>query len=407
VDLAELARCALASLRTHKLRSLLTLLGIIIGVTTLVGVASVISGLNAYVRDRVIQLSPDVFVVTKFGIITSRDEFLDALKRPDIDFRDLEILRERLTRADAVAGDIQTRAPVRSLGRRLPDVQVHGTTANWGSILNLDVESGSYFTDVDERAGRAVAVIGWDVKDELFPTVDPIGREVTVGNTSFRVVGLVAQQGRTLGQSQDNQVWVPMNAFRGSWGRRNSVDVIVKASGGIAGVDAAVDEVRGVMRAIRHTPFRSPDPFGVVTVESAQALWRQISTASFMFALLVSGVSLGVGGVVIANIMLVSVVERTREIGVRLAVGARKRDIRRQFLLEAAILSSSGGLIGAALGALIALTVEGPLGFPVRVTPQILLTGLALSTVVGMVAGYFPARSASNLTVVDAMRDET
>lgn len=407
MDFGELARSALSSLRTHKLRSLLTLLGIIIGVTTLVGVASVISGLNAYVRDRVIQLSPDVFVVTKFGIITSRDEFFEAIKRPDIDFRDLEILSRQLTRAEAVAGDVQTRAPVRHQGHRLADVQVHGSTANWGAILNLDVESGRYFSEADEQAGRAVAVIGWDVKDELFPTVDPIGRDLIVGDATFRVVGLVAQQGRTLGQSRDDQVWVPMRAFRRSWGRRNSVDVVVKARGGVAGVDAAVDEVRAVMRALRHTPFRSPDPFGIVTVESAQTLWRQISAASFMFALLVSAVSLGVGGVVIANIMLVSVVERTREIGVRLAVGARKRDIRRQFLLEAAILSTAGGIIGVGLGSFLAMTVEGPLGFPVQVTLRVVGTGLALSTIVGMVSGYFPARAASNLSVVDALRDET
>jgi putative ABC transport system permease protein len=407
MDAGELGRLALSSLRTHKLRSLLTLLGIIIGVTTLVGVASVISGLNAYVRDRVIQLSPDVFVATKFGIITSRDEFLDALKRPDLDFHDLDVLSRQLTRAEAVAGDVQTRTLVRHAGRHLASVQVHGTTANWGAIISLEVESGRYFNEADEQAGRAVAVIGWDIKDELFPTVDPIGRDIVVGDASFRVVGLVAQQGRTLGQSQDDQVWVPMRAFRRSWGRRNSVDVLIKARGGVAGVPTAVDEVRAVLRALRHTPFRAPDPFGIVTLESAQTFWRQISAASFMFALLVSAVSLGVGGVVIANIMFVSVVERTREIGVRLAVGARKRDIRRQFLLEAAILSSAGGLVGVSLGSLIALTVEGPLGFPAQVTAPTLAVGLALSTIVGMISGYFPARAASNLTVVDALRDET
>lgn len=407
MDLGELTRSALSSLHTHKVRSLLTLVGIIIGVTTLVGVASVISGLNAYVADRVIQLSPDVFVVTKFGIIRSREEFLDALKRPDIGYRDLDILTSRLSHAEAVAGDVTTRAPVRQGGRRLADVQLHGTTANYGTILNLDVEAGRYFSEADAEAGRAVAVIGWDVKDELFPTVDPVGRDLVVGDTAFRVIGLVAQQGRTLGQNQDNQVWVPMNAFRRGWGRRNSVDVLIKARGGVAAVNSAVDEVRAVLRSLRHTTFRDPDPFGIVTAETLQELWRQISTASFMFALLVSGVSLGVGGVVIANIMLVSVVERTREIGVRLAVGARKRDIRRQFLLEAAILSSGGGVIGIGMGSLIAFLVQGPLGFPARVTWQVLVIGLALSTVVGMVAGYFPARAASNLTVVDALRDET
>lgn len=407
MDLAELARSAVRSLRVHTLRSLLTLLGIIIGVTTVVGVAAVISGLNAYVGERVIQLSPDVFVVTRFGIITSRTEFLDALKRPEIDFRDLELLSTRLRRAADVAGDVARRAAVRHQGRRLPDVRVHGTTANFGALLNLQVEAGRYFSEADDQTGRRVAVIGWDVKEELFPTLDPIGRELVVGDTTFRIVGLVAQQGRTLGQSQDNQVWVPMSAFRSAWGRRGSVDVLVRARGGVPGMASSIDEVRALLRALRHTPFRAPDPFGVVTVESLQQLWRQISAAAFVLTLLIAGVSLGVGGVVIANIMLVSVVERTREIGVRLAVGARKRDIRRQFLLEAAILSTAGGIVGLALGAGAALGVQGSLGFPARVTPLILATGLALSTLVGMIAGYFPARAASNLVVVDALRDET
>lgn len=407
MDVAELTRSAVSSLRIHKLRSFLTLLGIIIGVTTLVGVASVISGLDAYVQERVIQLAPDVFVVTRFGIIRGRDEFLEALKRPDIDYRELEVLSRRLSLASAVAGDVTTRAPVRSRGRRLADVTVHGTTANYGGLMNLDIQAGRYFGEPDASSGRAVAVIGWDVKDELFPTVDPIGRDIVVGTSSFRVIGLVAQQGRTLGQSQDNQVWVPMYAFRRSWGRRNSLNILVKAAGGVPGLEASVDEVRAVLRALRHTPFRATDPFGVITAESLQTLWRQISSASFLLSLLISGVSLGVGGVVIANIMLVSVVERTREIGVRLAVGARKRDIRRQFLLEAAILSTSGGLVGLALGAAAALGVQSALGFPARVTTQVLTAGLALSALVGVVAGYFPARNASNLAVVEALRDET
>ena len=407
MDLGELTRSAFSSLHTHKVRSALTLVGIIIGVMTLVGVASVISGLNSYVSERVIQLSPDVFVVTKFGIIRSREEFLDALKRPDIGFRDIEILSTELTKADAVAADAGTQATVKAMGRHLANMQVHGTTANYGSILNLDIAAGRYFTEGEAQSGDAVAVIGWDIKDELFPTLDPVGRSISVGGSSFRVIGLVAQQGRTLGQSQDNQVWVPINAFRKTWGRQRSIDVVIKARGGVAGVPAALEEARAVLRALRHTSFRAPDPFGVVTAEMLQELWKQISAAAFMFTLLVSAVSLGVGGVVIANIMLVSVVERTREIGVRLAVGARKRDIRRQFLLEAAILSSGGGLVGVGLGAAIATVLQGQLGFPAKVTLPILGAGLALSTFVGVVAGYFPARSASNLAVVDALRDET
>jgi putative ABC transport system permease protein len=407
MGLRELARAAFASIRAHTLRSFLTLLGIIIGVTTLVGVASVISGLEAYVQEKLIQLSPDVFVVTKFGIIRSREEFLTAVRRPDLDLRDLEALGGRLHLADAVGADVGTAAMVKAGARRLPDVRVHGTTSNYGTLLSLEIESGRFFSEGEAQAGRRVAVVGWDVKDELFPGLDPVGREIRIGGGVFRVVGLVAQQGRTLGQSQDNQVWVPMESFRRLWGRRNSVDFLIRARGGVAGVDAAVDEARAVLRARRHTGFRDPDPFGIVTAENLQTLWRQISTASFVLTLLISAVSLGIGGVVIMNIMLVGVVERTREIGVRLAVGARKRDIRRQFLLEAAILSTGGGVAGILLGGLAALGIQALLSFPARVTPLILAMGLGLSTAVGVVAGYWPARGASNLPVVDALREES
>lgn len=403
----ELARIAFDSLRAHKLRSFLTLLGVIIGVTTIVGVAAVISGLETYVQERVIQLSPDVFVLTKFGIIRSREAFLKALKRPDLDFHDYEVLRDRLLRAEAVAADAQTGMAVRYRGRRLADMRLHGATSNLGALLNVDVEAGRFFTPADERAGAAVAVIGWDIRDELYPGVDPIGRELIVGSSSFRIIGTVAEQGRTLGQDQDNQLWVPISAFRKSWGRRNSITLYVKARGGVPGVPASVDEARAVLRALRHTPFRDDDPFGIVTAENLQELWRQISTAAFLLTFLVSAVSLGVGGIVIANIMLVAVAEQTKEIGVRRAVGARKRDIRRQFLLEAAMLSTGGGAVGIGLGALVAQGVQKAVGFPTRVTPELLLGGLLLSTVVGILAGYFPARRASNLLVVDAIRDET
>ena len=218
--------------------------------------------------------------------------------------------------------------------------------------------------------------------------------------------GVVAKQGRTLGQSQDNQLWMPIGSYRQAFGNRTSLDLVVKARDGVAGLEASVDEVRALLRALRHTSFNAPDPFGIVTLDRLQDLWRQISAAAFILSLLIASVSLGVGGIVITNIMLVAVVERTREIGVRLALGARKKDIRRQFLLEAALLSVAGGLVGVTLGALAAWGVEGVLDFPARVTPAIVSAGLALSAGVGLAAGYWPARSASNLPVVDALRAE-
>jgi putative ABC transport system permease protein len=403
---ADLPREAVQAMRANRLRSFLTLLGIIIGVATLVGVVSVITGLNGWVQDKVIQLSPDVYVVTKFGIIRSREEFLEAVKRKDISYDDYYRVAGLLTKAEAIGAQVGTQAAVKRGARRLPDIRVQGTTASYGALMNFNLAGGRFFVDGEDTSAQQVVVIGWDVKDELFPQQDPIGHEIIVGGAPYRVIGLLAKQGRTLGQNNDATVIIPMQSWRRQWGNRDSVDIAIKARGGVPGVESSIDEVRAVLRALRHTDFRAPDPFGVVTAESLQQLWRQISAAAFILSLLIASVSLGVGGIVIMNIMLVAVVERTREIGVRLALGARKRDIRRQFLLEATLLSLLGGVAGVVGGWLIAVLVREVLEFPAALTPTIATMGLLLSAVVGMVAGYWPARSASNLPVVEALRTE-
>jgi putative ABC transport system permease protein len=402
----ELLREALRALRANGLRSGLTLLGIIIGVGTLVGVISVISGLDAFVKDKVIQLAPDVYVIQRFGIIRSREEFLEALKRRDLDWNDYEVVSRTLRRAEGVAAEAVTGSAVKFRDRRLADVRVQGTTANFGPMLRLDIVAGRFFTTGEDAAAAAVVIIGSDIKDELFPQLDPLGRTMLVGGAPYRVIGLLEKQGRVLGEERDRKVFIPIQAFRRQFGLREGLNLLIQARGGVSGVDASVDEVRALVRALRHTPFRGPDPFGLVTAESLTTLWRQISAAAFVLSLLIASVSLGVGGIVIMNIMLVAVVERTREIGVRLALGARKRDVRRQFLTEAALLSLVGGLVGVLLGALAALGVRGLLDFPAKVTPGIVALGIVLATCVGLVAGYWPARNASNLAVVDALRDE-
>jgi putative ABC transport system permease protein len=406
MDLPELLREALRAIRTHALRSFLTLLGIVIGVATLVGVISVISGLNLFVREKLFRLAPDVFVVTKFGIIRSRAEFFDAVKRPNLTWDDFARLRGELKKADRVGAQIQGGGAIKFRDRRLADVQLYGTTANYASLMSLNLSAGRFFLDSEARTAQAVAVIGWDVKEELFPHLDPIGRTILITGIPHRVIGLLAQQGNVLGQSRDNVAYVPIDTYRKELGNRASIDFLVQASGGVEGVDDAVDEVRAVLRALRHTDFRAPDPFGIVTAESLQDVWHQISAAAFLLTILIASVSLGVGGIVIMNIMLVAVAERTSEIGLRRALGARQRDVRRQFLLEATLLSFVGGMIGVLLGALISLAVDRVAHFPAHLTPEIAALGLALSVAVGVAAGYWPAVHASKLQPVDALRAE-
>jgi putative ABC transport system permease protein len=273
-------------------------------------------------------------------------------------------------------------------------------------MVHLDIEAGRYFTPIEDETAQRVTIIGADVKDELFGRQDPLGHEILVGGVGYRVVGLLAKQGRTLGEERDKKAFVPFQAYRRQFGSRESINLLIKARGGVEGVEASIDEVRALLRALRHTSFKAPDPFGIVSAESLQELWRQISAAAFILSLLIASVSLGVGGIVIMNIMLVSVVERTQEIGVRRALGARQKDIRRQFLVESALLALAGGLVGVAVGALLALGVRGFLSFPAQVTPGIIGLGVLLSVGVGLAAGYLPARNASRLAVVDSLRTE-
>lgn len=402
----ELLRVAGRAIGAHKLRSFLTLLGVIIAVMTVVAVVSVISGLNNYVATKLFTLSPDVYVVTRFGIITSHDEFLEALKRKRISRDDYEAVLKLARSAVAIGTQANTTKPVKSGSERIPDVNIAGITPNVAEMQNLDLDAGRFFTEVEDERRAFVAVIGSEVREELFPRVDPIGRTVSIDGTPFRVIGLLVKQGSVLGQSQDNIVYVPRSTMAKVFGSRRGVSLFVKARGGVPGIPASMEEMRVIFRALRHTPTKGPDPVSFVTAEAIQVVWRSISAGAFALLVFISGISLVVGAIVIANIMLVSVIERTKEIGLRLAVGARKRDIRRQFLLEAALLAFGGGAVGVFLGWVVALCVDAFSPLPTRVTPGLVATGLLLATLTGLIAGAFPAVKASRLPPIEALRWE-
>jgi len=402
----ELFRVAWRAISAHKLRSFLTLLGVIIGVMTVVAVVSVIQGLNNYVATKLFTLSPDVYTIERFGIITSRDEFLEALKRKRIQKSDFEAF-QRLSRTAVMVGARSgTSRSVRSGSKRLSDVQISGVTANIAELSNLDVDLGRFFTEPENERRAFVAVIGTDVRDELFPRVDPVGRTISIDGIPFRVIGLLVKQGSAFGQSQDNIVYVPREALAKAWGTRRNISIYVKARGGVEGIPASMDEARAIFRALRKTAPSGPDPVSFVTAEAIQVVWRSISAGAFALLAFISSISLVVGAIVIANIMLVSVVERTKEIGIRLAIVAKKRDIRRQFLLEAALLSLGGGAVGVLFGWIISSLINAFTPLPTLVTPGLITTGLLLATLTGLLAGVFPAVKASRLPPIEALRYE-
>jgi putative ABC transport system permease protein len=400
----ELLAISLQALRRNRLRSFLTLLGVIIGVATVVSVVSIISGLNRYVHEKVLLLNPDVLAFTKYGIIRNRNEFILARRRKAVTLREARTIERECRTCGAVGAQANHVDAVHVGKRKLPDVQVQGYTSNMQSMMRMDLEAGRFFTAVEEEHSAGVAIIGADIKDQLFPNVSPLGRIVYVRGYPLLVIGLAARKGSLLGQSQDNVIITPITLVQKILTASDEVAVFVRPRRGLAGLDATQDEVRTILRAIRKTPYRSDDPFGIVGSEAVQSLWAQLTAGAFALMILISGISLVVGAIVIANIMFVSVVERTREIGLRMAVGARRRDIRRQFLLEAALLASAGGVVGVMIGAAIALVVDQ--FFPAQVRPVFALLGVLLALGTGVLAGLAPSSAASRLAPIEALRFE-
>jgi len=403
--LGDLFRIALRSIQAHKMRSFLNLLGIIIAVTTIIAVISVVSGLNKYAADVISGLGPNTMIFSKFGIIRSRAAFFEALKRKDITEDDVEAVRRLVPQALRVTGRVFSTHSVYSEGHRLPDIFVLGAGPELPWMIGLELEDGRYYTQGESDGARSVAVIGWDIKDELFPKVDAVGRMIKIEGKPFRVIGTMARQGSSFGQSQDRFVLVPLTSFRKEFGRTRSLDIFVEAPDEASRKDVE-DAVRVVLRARRGTPFGAPDPFGIIDADALSTLWKTITYSAFALVIWISSISLVVGGVAIANTMFASVVERTHEIGVRKALGARRRDLHRQFLFEAVVLSFVGGVLGVLLGWLASLAVGAWSPFPARVTPFLVTAGLSVATVSGLLAGWLPAIRAARLDPVVALREE-
>lgn len=404
--LGETMRMALDTLRAHKLRSFLTLLGVILAVATLVAVMSVVEGLNRYISDRVANLGANVFLVDRFGIITSFEAFVKAQRRPVLTAEDYEGLKDRLQLAHQVAALDGTNLDVRYGNELFEDVRVQGVTPNFAEVRSLGVAAGRFLTEVDELHRSPVCFIGNDLVQKFFPHVDPVGKSVRAGTQVFQVVGVATPIGSVFGVTQDNFVLVPFGTFEKTWHTpSNSITIFVQAQGAEL-MDAAQDEARLVTRARRHVPYDAPDNFGIIAPSSITGLWQELTGNIFALAIWLTAVFLVVGGVVIMNIMLASVTERTREIGIRKSLGARRRHIIMQFLVEAAVLAAVGGLVGILLALGIEQVVRALTPMPISMPARAIILGLLLSTSVGLFFGIYPAVRASRLDPIEALRTE-
>jgi putative ABC transport system permease protein len=404
--LRETVWIALDTLRAHKLRTFLTLLGVILAVTTLVAVISVLNGLNVYVADKVANLGANAFVIDRIGIVTNQQEWFKARKRPTLGMDDLEALRNGMKLADTIAGQMRTFADVRHGNDLSEDVMIIGATPSFASIRDIDVSNGRLLTDIDEDHRAGVCVIGADVANKLFPGTDPVGKEVRAGQGQYAIVGVATPKGNVLGQPQDNFVMVPLGTYRKEWlTAQDSVTFFVQARGPEF-MDAAEDEARMILRSRHHLAYQTEDNFAIIAPTSIMGLWNRITGNAFGIAIWITSVFLVVGGVVIMNIMLASVTERTHEIGIRKSLGARRQDILNQFLVESAVLAATGGLAGVIIAWGVAILVRNTTPVPMALPWSSVFIGVGLSAVVGLFFGIYPARQAARLDPIEALRAE-
>jgi putative ABC transport system permease protein len=401
----EAIRLALSSLRANRLRSLLTLLGIVIGVMTVIAVVSFISGLNDYVAQKIFNLGPDVFIINRTAFVTmSVEDFVESQKRKNLYLDDMEAVRRACTYCRSVGGSVNARAQVK-YGRQFLDSSIQGYTVEVPGILGNELESGRFLSGYDIDHVRSVCVIGADVVDNLFPFVDPIGKSITVNDRACEVIGVGKRQGTVVGQSRDNWVTIPITLHQRIWGTRRSVQIYAKATNETL-LDRAQDEARLTLRARRHVAYKANDDFSIGTNQNFLQIWSNISRAFFAVTIGIASISLLVGGIVVMNIMLVSVTERTSEIGIRKALGARRQDIMLQFLVESATLALVGGLLGILLGSSIAIIAAWVTPLPAAIKWWAIGLGLLVSTGVGLFFGIYPARRAANLDPIVALRHE-
>ncbi len=407
MKLIEAFKLALQSLWSNKLRSILTLIGVIMGVASVIMVITLVQGANRYVSTKLSGYGADVFTVARMPqVIFSAEEYLSYQKRKILRMDDYEAVKATCTDCSEVGALLSKSTNVVANGHSSNNTEVRGYTWTMLSLNNIEIALGRGFTPIDEDHATKNAVVGYDIVDNLLGAGDPVGKEIRVDGIPYTIVGVGERQGKTLGQSQDNWVAVPITTYQQNYGYNDSVTIYARAAGNAQVMAQAEDQVRVLMRTRRHDAPGTPDDFNLETNDTFLDIWKQISSLFAWVVLGLASIALVVGGVVIMNIMLVSVTERTREIGVRKALGAKQRDVLLQFLIESASLAVVGGALGVMGGILVGKLITIFVGFPTAVPVWAIFLGLLLAGAVGIFFGVYPASKAAKLDPVVALRAE-
>lgn len=402
----EAASIALQAIWANKLRSFLTVIGNVVAVTSIIAVVSLVQGLNAAVEDEIqSQFAADAFSVQRRPLTQTDEEDLQAESNPRVTHEDATAIREFGTAVGMVMAENSSPANVKYRNETLESVRIRGVTREYNDLPSTSIERGRTITPSEFDDARSVAVLGYDTADRLFGQIEPLNKVIIIGGMHVRVVGVAPQRGSLLGQSQDEWVLLPLGAYQRLFGTRQSLQLTVRPTDP-ALLDAAMDEARVALRVERRLRPSEPDDFGILTSDTFLNLYNQATAGIFAILIGVVGLSLVVGGIVIMNIMLMVVSERTREIGLRKSLGARKRDVMWQILTESITLSTFGGICGTALGFLFAYVISQLSPLPAIIEVWSVVLGISMTAVVGLGFGLYPAMRAAALDPIEALRRE-
>jgi len=404
----DIFKMAVSSIMTNRMRSVLTLLGIIIGVTSVITIISAIEGFMGSVQAEIDKLGPTTFVVVRVGgVITSEDAWLEMIKRKPFEIEYGEIIEESCEDCQKVALQAYGFSPeVKYRDRKLRNVSIRGSGAGMIDIVEYEVGQGRFYSEEEDHGRRRVAFIGTTVQKQLFPNSDPIGKRIKINNMKYDIVGIAKEQGKTFGHDADKIVFIPFNTFVRDFGHvRRNMSIYVKAAS-IDVLEQAMDQTRVVLRAYRHVPYDKDDDFSLLTADSIMQQFREITRFLRVGLIGITGISLVVGGIIIMNIMMVSVTERTREIGIRKSIGARQRDILFQFLFESVILSMGGGIVGITIGVVLGDILINLINMDMSPSGMAIAFGLGISSGIGIFFGIYPAMKAARMQPVKALSYE-